>query len=451
LSENERKGGSDAVAEKVLIMGAGGKDFHIFNLLFKDKRDFNVVAFTAAQIPGIDSRIFPAQIAGKLYPKGIPIFPESEMPAIIRKEKVDRVIFAYSDVSYEYLKKREEIAREAGAKFSTPSPLETMIEANKPVVAVCAVRTGAGKSPVSRFVVRILRSRGKRVVVVRHPMPYGDLARQEVQRFETVEDMKRHNCTIEEREEYEPHLRNGAVVFAGVDYAKILREAEKEADIIVWDGGNNDTPFFKPTVHIVVADPLRAGHEVSYYPGFENLRLAHIVVITKIDQARPQDIATVQKNIAEHNPDATVICTKLKYSVSNPSLINGRRVLAVEDGPTLTHGGMKFGAGVVAAREFGAKELVDPRPFLVGKMKETFAEYPDIGALLPAVGYSPQQIADLEKTINASDAETVIVATPADLTRIIKINKPVVRVEYEVEEVGEPTLTDILPSKLGIF
>lgn len=438
------------MAERILIMGAGGKDFHIFNMLFKDKPQFNVVAFTAAQIPGIDKRIFPAQIAGRLYPNGIPIFPESELSAIIKREKVDSVIFAYSDVPYEYLKKREEIVREAGAKFSTPSPLETMIEAKKPVVAVCAVRTGAGKSPVSRYVVKILRERGKRVVIVRHPMPYGDLARQEVQRFETVEDMKHHKCTIEEMEEYEPHIRSGAVVFAGVDYAKILAEAQEEADIIVWDGGNNDTPFFKPTVHIVIADPLRPGHEVSFYPGFENLRLADIIVITKIDQAKPQDIATVERNIGKHNPGAAVIRARLKYSVSDPSLIEGRRVLAVEDGPTLTHGGMKFGVGVVAAKKYGAKELVDPRPFLVGTIKETFQKYPEIGTLLPAVGYSPQQVADLEKTINSSDAETVIIATPADLTRIIKIEKPTVRVEYEVEEVGKPTLRDILPVRLGI-
>jgi predicted GTPase len=438
------------MAERVLIMGAGGKDFHIFNVLFKDKPQFNVVAFTAAQIPGIDKRVFPARIAGKLYPEGIPIFPESEMPAIIKREKIDRVVFAYSDVSYEYVKKREEMVRKAGAKFSTPSPLEIMIETKKPVVSVCAVRTGAGKSPVSRYVVKILRERGKRVVVVRHPMPYGDLARQEVQRFETASDLKRHNCTIEEMEEYEPHIRSGAVVFAGVDYAKVLAEAQGEADIIVWDGGNNDTPFFKPTVHIVVADPLRPGHEVSYYPGFENLRLANIIVITKIDQAKGADIATVERNIGKHNPGAAIIRAKLKYSVSDPSLIEGRRVLVVEDGPTLTHGEMKFGVGVVAAKKYGAKELVDPRPFLVGTIKETFQKYPDIGALLPAVGYSPQQIADLEKTINSSDAETVVIATPADLTRIIKIDKPTVRVEYEVEEVGGVTLENILPVRLGI-
>ncbi|MFH1421615.1 MAG: GTPase [Planctomycetota bacterium] len=438
------------MAKKILIMGAGGKDFHVFNTLYRDNPDYQLVAFTAAQIPGIDKRTYPAQLAGKLYPQGIPILPERDMPEIVKENKVDLVIFAYSDVTYDYIKERERLARQAGADFITPPPLDTMLKSQKPVVSVCAVRTGAGKSPVSRYVVKILNEKGKKVGVVRHPMPYGDLALQEVQKFVTIEDMKQHDCTIEEMEEYEPHIENGAVIFVGVDNIKLLKELEKESDIILWDGGNNDLPFFKPDVHIVIADALRPGHEVTYYPGFENFRLANIIIISKVDQAKPEDIAVIEKNISKHNPEAVVLRSKLRVTVADQSMIKGKRVLVVEDGPTTTHGGMKFGAGVVAARNFGAKEMIDPRPFVVGTIKETFEHYKTIGTLLPAVGYSHNQVADLEKTINATDAETVIIATPIDLTRIIKINKPTVRVNYEFEETGTPLLKDVLPSMLGI-
>jgi predicted GTPase len=425
-------------------MGAGGKDFHVFNCLYRDNADFEVVGFTATQIPGIAERSFPARLAGKLYPEGLPIMPEEELPDIIKAEQVDLVVFAYSDVSYDYLREREELVKAQGADFMTPDPQATMLPSEKPVVAVCAVRTGAGKSPVSRAAVRILARRGKKVIVVRHPMPYGDLVRQEVERFETIEDLARYKCTIEEMEEYEPHIRNGAIVYAGVDYAKILGEAQKEADIILWDGGNNDTPFYAPSLHITLVDPLRAGHEVLYYPGRQNLELADVVIVTKVDQATESDLETVWANIASHNPDAELLQGRLTLTLEDPSAIEGRRVLVVEDGPTLTHGGMKYGAGVVAARKFGAKELVDPRPFVVGEVKNTFERYPEIGALLPAVGYSPHQVADLQKTINSSDAELVIIATPIDLGRIIKINKPAMRVTYEYEDVGQPGLASVL-------
>ena len=432
------------MAKRVLIMGAGGKDFHVFDCLFRDNAKFEVVGFTAAQIPGIEKRTFPASLSGGLYREGLPILPEEELPEIIKSMKVDLVVFAYSDVSYDYVREREELVRAAGAEFMTPDPRSTMLPSEKPVVAVCAVRTGAGKSPVSRAVVKILSRRGKKVVVIRHPMPYGDLAKQEVERFETIEDLARYKCTIEEMEEYEPHIKIGAIVYAGVDYAKILKEAQKEADIILWDGGNNDTPFYLPTLHITLVDPLRAGHEVSYYPGRENLELAHVVIICKVDQATESSLDVVTGNIGNHNPEAEVLYGRLALTVSDPSAIKGRRVLVVEDGPTLTHGGMKFGAGVVAAKRHGAKELVDPRPFVVGEIKDTFNKYKGIGTLLPAVGYSPHQVADLEKTINASDAELVLVATPIDLERLIKIDKPSVRVMYEYEDVGKPTLASVL-------
>jgi predicted GTPase len=432
------------MAKKVLIMGAGGKDFQVFNCTYRDNPEFEVVAFTATQIPGIDERTYPASIAGKLYPNGIAIMPEEELEDIIREKKVELVIFAYSDVSYDYLSEREEKVRAAGAEFIVAEPKHSMLPAEKPVIAVCAVRTGAGKSPVSRAIVGILSRRGRKVVIVRHPMPYGDLSKQEVERFETIKDLAKHKCTIEEMEEYEPHINNGAVVYAGVDYGKILEEAQKEADIILWDGGNNDTPFYAPSLHITILDPLRAGDELTYYPGRDNLEMADVLIINKVDQATESDLDTVTVNIDMHNPDATVIMGRLVLSVDDSAAISGKRVLVVEDGPTLTHGGMKFGAGVVAARQFGAKELIDPRPFVVGEVKETFEKYPEIGSLLPAVGYSAHQIADLEKTINSSDAELVVIATPINLSRIVEIEKPTVRVTYDYKDVGEPTLASVL-------
>jgi predicted GTPase len=432
------------MAKRVLIMGAGGKDFQVFNCTYRDNPDFEVVAFTAAQIPGIDQRTYPASIAGKLYPGGIPILPEEELVNVIRDKKVQLVVFAYSDVSYDYVHEREKRVKVAGAQFTAAKPEQAMLQARKPVIAVCAVRTGAGKSPVSRAIVGILSRRGRKVVVVRHPMPYGELSKQEVERFETIKDLAKYKCTIEEMEEYEPHITNGAVVFAGVDYGKVLKEAQKEADIILWDGGNNDTPFYAPSLHVTILDPLRAGDELTYYPGRDNLELADVLIINKVDQATESDLDTVMANIDMHNPDATVLTGRLALSVDDSAAIAGKHVLVVEDGPTLTHGGMKFGAGVVAARQFGAKELIDPRPFVVGEVKKTFENYPEIGTLLPAVGYSAHQVADLEKTINASDADLVVIATPIDLSRIVKIDKPTVRVTYEYRDVGEPTLASVL-------
>jgi len=434
------------MAKKVLIMGAGGKDFHTFNCLFRDKPEYQVVGFTATQIPGIDKRRFPPEIAGSLYPEGLPILPEKELANIIEKESVDIVVFAYSDVSYDYIQKHRTTVEALGVEFMTPIPRSTMIPSQKPVIAVCAIRTGAGKSAVSRSVVKILAEKGKRVIVIRHPMPYGDLYKQEVQRFENIEDLAKHECTIEEMEEYEPHIRNGGVVYAGVDYGKILVEAEKEADVILWDGGNNDTSFYKPDLYITILDPLRAGHELLYYPGRENFELADVLLINKVDQASESDIKTIEKNIAEHNPSATVIKGNLEVSVDRASEITGKRVLVVEDGPTLTHGGMKYGAGVVAAKRNGAKELINPRSFVKGEVKRTFDQYPGIGNLLPAVGYSAEQIKDLEDAINDSDAELVIIATPIDLGRVIKISKPFVTVKYDYVDIGTPSLSSVLDS-----
>jgi predicted GTPase len=431
-------------AKNILIMGAAGKDFHVFNTIYRDRPEFHVVAITATQIPNIDDRKYPAQLAGKLYPDGIPIKPERSLASLIKKDKVDEVVFAYSDVSYEYIEGKRKLVEEAGAKFSLPDPNATMIRSSKPVVAVCAVRTGAGKSQTSRRVVDILTKKGKKVVVVRHPMPYGDLVRQEVQRFATMADMEKHECTIEEMEEYEPHIQKGVILYAGVDYGKILRQAEKEADVVIWDGGNNDTPFYKPDVHITIADPLRPGHELLYYPGRVNFEMAGCILINKCDSAAAADVAKIVENAGKHNPGATIIKANSPIFVEQPELIKGKRVLAVEDGPTLTHGGMKFGAGVLAAKRFGAKELVDPRPFLTGSLADTFKQYPGIGILLPAMGYGPKQVKDLEETINKVDCDTVIIGTPIDLNRIIKISRPNVRVRYELEEIGRPTLEDIL-------
>lgn len=398
---------------KVLIMGAAGKDFHVFNTCYRGKKEFEIVAFTAAQIPDIDNRKYPAKLAGEdLYPDGIMIEPESMLPELIKKHQVQDVIFAYSDVSYETLSKKEQIVREAGANFQLAPVVPCMLPSKKPVISICAIRTGCGKSQTTRRVADILKSMGKKVVVCRHPMPYGDLWKQRVQRFATIEDMAKHECTIEEMEEYEHHILNGTVVYAGVDYQAILDEAEKEADVVLWDGGNNDIPFFKPDLNIVVVDPLRAGHEVAYYPGRVNLEMADVIVFNKMDVAKEDQVAIIMDNIQRINPKATIIKANSKLEITNADLIKGKRVLVIEDGPTLTHGEMKIGAGTVAAERAGAAELVDPRPFLKGKLAETFQIYPKIGTLLPAMGYSAQQLADLEATINACECDALVIATP---------------------------------------
>ncbi len=429
---------------RVLIMGAAGRDFHNFNMVYRDNEQYEVVAFTATQIPNIEGRKYPAELAGKLYPNGIDIYPEEQLPELIKKLDVDEVVFSYSDVPYDYVMERSAIANAAGAAFKVMGPKHTMLKSSKPVIAVCAVRTGCGKSQTTRKIAQMLREAGKKVAVVRHPMPYGNLVEQKVQRFATMEDLDRYKCTIEEREEYEPHITRGHVVFAGVDYEAILREAEKEADIVLWDGGNNDLPFFKPDLHITVVDPHRPGDERYYYPGEANLRMADVVIINKIDTAEPEDIIAVRESVFEVNPDAMVIEAASPIFIEDYHLIQGKRVLAVEDGPTLTHGEMQYGAAVVAAQKFGAAELVDPRPYTVGTITETFEKYPEIGTLLPAMGYSPQQIKDLEETINRTEADLVIVGTPIDLRKLVKLNKPAVRVIYELQEIGSPDLTDAL-------
>jgi len=429
---------------KVLIMGAAGRDFHNFNVLYRDKPQYQVIAFTATQIPNIEGRRYPPELAGDLYPKGIPIEPEAELVELIRKHEVDEVDFAYSDVSHEYVMHRASMTIAAGANFILHGHRETMIRSSRPVVTVCAVRTGAGKSQVTRKVSRILRDKGKQVVVIRHPMPYGNLVAQRVQRFATYEDLEHQGCSIEEREEYEPHLKLGTVVFAGVDYEAILREAEKEADVILWDGGNNDLPFYVPELHIVIADPHRVGHELRYHPGEANLRMADVVILNKCSTASPEDIEKLRKNVRETVPSAQIIEAASPITVDDPSLIEGKRVLVIEDGPTLTHGGMRYGAGVVAAETLGAREIVDPRRFAAGSIVDVFKKYPDIGPLLPAMGYGEQQVEDLQQTINAVDCDTVVIGTPIDLVRIIEIKKPSVRVRYELEEMGKPTLEDVL-------
>lgn len=429
---------------RVIIMGAAGRDFHNFNVFFREREEYEVVAFTATQIPDIEGRVYPPELAGKLYPEGIPIYPEEELENLIKENGVDQVIFAYSDVPHEYVMHKASEAMAAGADFRLMGPKTTMLKSEKPVVAVCAVRTGVGKSQTTRRVCDTLKRMGKKVVAVRHPMPYGDLAKQACQRFASYEDMDRHNCTIEEREEYEPHIDRGIVVYAGVDYERILREAEKEADVIVWDGGNNDIPFFVPDIHIVLIDPHRPGHEMRYHPGETNLRMAHVVVINKIDTAHPEGVAEVRKSIEALNPKATVIDGASPIFVEDISLIKNKRVLVVEDGPTLTHGEMTYGAGVIAAKKFGAKELVDPREYAVNSIKDTYMKYPHIGTLLPAMGYGKKQIRDLEETINRADCDTVVIGTPIDLTKLTQLNKPSVRVRYELQEIGKPTLEDVL-------
>jgi predicted GTPase len=434
---------------RTLIMGAAGRDFHNFNVAFRDNPDYEVVAFTATQIPDIEGRTYPAELAGKRYPKGIPIYPESDLLKLIKELKVDQVVFAYSDVPHEYVMHKASMVMAAGADFRLMGKNSTQLKSSKPVVSVCAVRTGSGKSQTTRRVSLILRSMGFKVAAIRHPMPYGDLVKQEVQRFATYADLDKHECTIEEREEYEPHLDNGVIVYAGVDYEKILRQAEQEVDIILWDGGNNDFPFYVSDLKIVVADPHRPGHESTYHPGETNARDADVIVINKVDTADPQAIIRVRENLRSLNPTATVIEAASPLFVENPAAIQGKRVLVIEDGPTLTHGEMAYGAGYVAAQRFGAKEIVDPRPFAVKSIAETYRKYPKTGPILPAMGYGRQQMKDLEATINKADVDMIIIGTPIDLTRVIKLDKPYQRVRYELQEIGQPTLEDILKAKFG--
>ena len=432
---------------RVLILGAAGRDFHNFNTFFRDNEDYEVVAFTATQIPYINDRKYPAVLAGKLYPDGISIYDESEFPALVKKYDVEQVVFAYSDVRYEYVMHKSAQANALGADFRLLGPNSTMVKSTKPVIAVCAVRTGAGKSQTTRKIQTMLREAGKRVVSIRHPMPYGDLAKQAVQRFATIEDLKKHECTIEEMEEYEPHVVAGNVIYAGVDYEAIVREAEKEADIILWDGGNNDFSFYRPDLYITVADPHRPGNGLVYYPGEVNLRMADVVVLNKIDSADRAGIEAELAAVRSVNPTATIIMGASPVAVDDPRAIRGKRGLVVEDGPTLTHGEMKYGAGTVAAKQFGAAEFIDPRPFAVGEIKATFQKYPNIGVLLPAMGYSEQQLKDLETTINASGADVVVIGTPIDLRRIVNIKLPAVSVRYDLQEIGHPTLEDVLSER----
>ncbi|MCP4724142.1 MAG: GTPase [bacterium] len=430
--------------KKVLIMGAAGRDFHNFNVIYRDNPDYDVVAFTATQIPDIEGRRYPKELAGKLYPKGIPIYAEDDLEKLIKKHKVEEVAFSYSDVPYNYVMSKSSIVNAAGASFRLVGLQETWVESSKPVVSICAVRTGCGKSQTTRRVSKILREMGKKVVAIRHPMPYGNLVKQRVQRFETLKDLKKHDCTIEEMEEYEPHIVAGTIVYAGVDYEAILREAEKEADVILWDGGNNDFSFYKPDVYITVMDPHRAGHETAYYPGEVNVRAADVIVINKVDTADGADVEKVIHAARELNPKATIIEGASPLFVEDPKVIMGKKCLVVEDGPTLTHGEMKYGAGVVAAQKYGATELVDPRPFAVKSIKGTFKKYPEIGVLLPAMGYGKDQMKDLEKTIEKTKCDAVVIGTPIDLRKVIKIKKPTTRVTYELQEIGAVTLEDVL-------
>jgi predicted GTPase len=434
---------------KTIIMGAAGRDFHNFNTFFRGNRDYEVVAFTATQIPDIEGRLYPAELAGELYPKGIPIRAEEELSDLIRKHGVQQVIFAYSDIPHEVVMHKASLVNSLGPDFRLMGPKYTQVKSTKPVVSVCAVRTGSGKSQTTRRVSLILRDMGYKVAAIRHPMPYGNLIRQEVQRFADYGDLDEHETTIEEREEYEPHIDNGVIVYAGVDYEKIVRAAEKEVDIILWDGGNNDFSFYVSDYQIVVADPHRPGHESRYYPGETNVRMADVFVINKVDTANPDDVIAVRENLRRLNPTAVQIEAASPLFVDDPAAIRGKRVLVVEDGPTLTHGEMAYGAGYVAARRFGAAEIVDPRPFAVRSIAATYQKYPKTGPILPAMGYGEAQMKDLEATINGSDVDLVIVGTPIDLTRVIKLKKPYQRVRYELQEIGQPTLEDLLKAKFG--
>jgi len=429
---------------KVIIMGAAGRDFHNFNVYFRDNDAYEVVAFTATQIPGIEGRSYPTELAGSKYPNGIPIYSEEELPGLIKKHDVDQVVFAYSDVSHEYVMHKASIVLANGADFRLMGPKTTMLKAEVPVVSVCAVRTGSGKSQTSRQVAKILKDKGLNVAAVRHPMPYGDLRKQVCERFASYADLDRYECTIEEREEYEPHIDNGIIVYAGVDYEKILREAETEADVIVWDGGNNDMSFYRPDLNIVLADPHRAGNELTYYPGESNLRMANVVIINKVDTADPQKVKQVRENIMAVNPNATVLEAASPITAENSEAVRGKRVLVIEDGPTVTHGGMPFGAGVVFAKRFGAAEMVDPRPFAVGSIEEAYRKYTHLGAVLPALGYGEKQVAELKETIDRTPCDVVVIGTPIDLRRVMAINKPTVRVKYELKVLGPVSLEQIL-------
>ena len=433
---------------KVLIMGAAGRDFHNFNVYFRNNSNYEVVAFTATQIPDIAGRKYPVELSGPLYPEGISIYLEEDLPNLIKKNEIDQVILAYSDLPYQYVMNKASIVLASGADFRLMGPKNTMLKSNLPVVSVCAVRTGCGKSQTTRKVTNILKKKGYKIAVIRHPMPYGDLREQIWQRYENYTDLDRYNCTIEEREEYEPHIDRGNVLYAGVDYQEILKRAEEEADIILWDGGNNDLPFYKPDLHIVVTDPHRAGHEMTYYPGEANLRMADVVVMNKIDTADLDKINQLRENIHQLAPEAILIEAASPLTIDHPELIRGKRVLVVEDGPTLTHGEMKFGAGIVAAQKYGAKEIIDPRLYAIGTIKDTYTKYPGIGTLLPAMGYGKKQIQELEDTINAVDCDIVIIGTPIDLSRIIKINKKSIRVKYELQEIGKPNLYEVLNQKI---
>ena len=429
---------------KVIIMGAAGRDFHNFNVYFRGNEACEVVAFTATQIPGIEGRNYPTELAGPLYPKGIPISPEEQLPKLIKEHGVDEVVFAYSDVSHEYVMHKASTVLACGADFRLMGPKTTMLKSKVPVVSVCAVRTGSGKSQTSRQVAKLLRGKGLRVAAIRHPMPYGDLRKQVWQRFATYEDLDKHECTIEEREEYEPHIDNGIIVYAGVDYGKILEEAEKESDVIVWDGGNNDMPFYKPDLAIVVADPHRAGHELVYHPGEANLRMADVVVINKVDTANPQKVEQVRENIKLLNPDAVVLDAASPVGADNPELIRGKRALVIEDGPTLTHGSMAYGAGMIMAQNSGAEDIVDPRPYAVGSIKEAYKKYPHLGPLLPALGYGAKQVAELKQTIDKTPCDVVVIGTPIDLRRVMTIDKPTVRVKYELNVLGPVSLEQVI-------
>ncbi|MEE9216497.1 MAG: cyclic 2,3-diphosphoglycerate synthase [Anaerolineales bacterium] len=435
--------------DRVLIMGAAGRDFHNFNVYFRDNSAYEVVAFTATQIPNIDRRTYPPELAGEMYPNGIPIYPEDQLETLIETEEISQVIFAYSDIRHTDVMHIASRVLVAGADFRLMGLGSTLIESSKPVVSICAARTGSGKSQTSRKVASILRELGHKLAVVRHPMAYGDLAGQAVQRFASYDDLDRYACSIEEREEYEPHLAQGTVVYAGVDYEAILREAEKEVDIVLWDGGNNDLPFFKSDLAIVVVDPHRPGHELSYHPGEANVRAADVIIINKIDTAAEDDIETVRDNVAKLNPEAQVIEAASPIQVDDPDAIRGKRVIVVEDGPTLTHGEMAFGAGWIAARRYGAEEIVDPRPYAQGTISETYAKYPNTGAVLPAMGYGDEQMEELEQTINAADAEVVIIGTPIDLGQLLDLDKPYQNVRYHLEEIGQPRLPGILKAQFG--
>ncbi|RMH04923.1 MAG: GTPase [Planctomycetota bacterium] len=438
---------------RVVIMGAAGRDFHNFNCLYRSEDRYEVVAFTATQIPNIEGRTYPTELAGPLYPDGIPILPEEELEDLIRRESVELVLFSYSDVSHQYVMEKASRVMAAGAHFAVASAERTMLRSSKPVIAVCAVRTGVGKSQTTRYVSRILKKLGKKVVAVRHPMPYGDLARQACQRFATYEDLDRHECTIEEREEYEPHIDNGFVVYAGVDYERILREAEQEADIILWDGGNNDTSFYRPDLQITLVDPHRAGDELTYFPGYTNLLLADLLIVNKVQTAPPDQVEQAVANCKRHNPRAKVIQCASVITVEQPELIEGKHALVVEDGPTLTHGGMRYGAGWFAAKNARAASIVDARPYAVGSIKETYEKYPNAAAILPAMGYGATQIKELEETINATPADVVVEGTPIDLSRIIKVDKPIANVVYELEELApgviESMVTKLVPPADG--